>query len=120
MTDHAPRLYAVALSLVVFFLAWAVVAAHPWTARPADPRVAALAAREQRLHARSIAVRKLVDRRWIAYRRALAARQKAIAQRKLAAVQAQAAAVRAQAAAVPAAPRVRVVTLPPLTITRTS
>jgi hypothetical protein len=75
--------------------------------------VAALAAREQRLHDRSIAVKRLVDRRWIAYRRALAARQKAIAQRRLASAE-------AQAAAVPAAPRVRVVTLPPLTITRTS
>ena len=30
MTSHAPRLYALALAIVVFFLVWATVAAHPW------------------------------------------------------------------------------------------
>jgi hypothetical protein len=30
MTSHVGRLYALALALVVFFLAWAVVAARPW------------------------------------------------------------------------------------------
>ena len=36
MTNHVARLYALALALVVFFLAWAVVAAHPW-ATPRRP-----------------------------------------------------------------------------------
>jgi hypothetical protein len=103
MTDHVVRLYAAAAALVVFFLAWAAVAARPWaTARP-DPAVAALTVREQRLQTESLLVKKLVDRRWIAYRAALAARR--------------------HAPATPgrtAPPTVRVVTLPPLTMTRSS
>lgn len=135
MTSHVARLYALALSLLVFFVAWAVVAARPWSAAKADPRLTALAAREQRLHRESVAVRRLVDRRWRAYRIALAARRKQIAarnaqialrQRQIAARQQRLAAVGAQARAgaaaapVASAAPVRVVTLPPLTITRTS
>ena len=39
MTSHQGRLYALALSLVVFFLAWAVLAAHPWASPSTDPRL---------------------------------------------------------------------------------
>jgi hypothetical protein len=39
------RVYAVAGELVVLFLGWVAVAAHPWDAAPADPRLAALEAR---------------------------------------------------------------------------
>jgi len=46
MTDHVARLYALALALVVFFVTWAAVAAHPWATAKPDPRVAALAARD--------------------------------------------------------------------------
>ena len=46
MTDHVGRLYALVAGVVVFLVAWAVVAAHPWSPRPAqDPRLVALAAR---------------------------------------------------------------------------
>ena len=103
------RLYALALAIVVFFTSWAVVAAKPWAPTVTqDPRVAALAAREQRIHSESVAVKRLVERRWAAYRVALAARR-----REIAAAQSR----RLRAASSPA---VRVVTLPPLTITRTS
>ncbi len=108
MTSHTGRLYALALALVVLFLTWAVVAAHPWIrsapAAVADPRLAALKAREQRLRVEEAAVRKLLRRRWATYNRRLAARRRAIAAARTA----------------PAAPSVRVVTLPPLTVTRTS
>lgn len=127
MTSHVGRLYAVALALVVFFLAWATVAAHPWTKRAktrVDPRTAALAAREQRLRHESIVVAGIVRHRWAVYRVELRRRLQAIAAAKRAQA-AAAAASQAQLAssATPAAasaPSVRVVSLPPVTITRTS
>ena len=93
MTDgRVARLYVFAVALLVFFVAWAVVAARPWAPKRAsvDPRVAALTAREQRIHFESLLVRKL---------RAQRAHQ--------------------ISAAAPAPPP-RIVTLPPLVITRTS
>ena len=136
MTSHVGRLYALALALVVLFATWTAVATRPWTtqAASADPRVTALVAREQRIRHESIVVRRLVQRRWAVYRVELAKRQRQIAavhrqqlavnrQAAAAAQQAQAAAAAAQAQAAPsyaAAPAVRVVNLPPLTITRTS
>ena len=33
MTSHTGRLYSLAIALVVFFLAWAVIATHPWATR---------------------------------------------------------------------------------------
>jgi hypothetical protein len=113
MTNHVVRLYAAAASLLVFFLAWAGIAARPWPAAKPDPALAALALREQRLQEESIAVKKLLDRRWSAYRAAVAARRRAVAAR-----QAQ---QRLATTPKPAAPpSVRVVTLPPLTMTRSS
>lgn len=109
MTSHVGRLYALALALLVFFMAWAVVAARPWaTTAKADPRIAALVVREQRIRHESVAVRRIVNRRWAVYRKQLHVRQAQIA-----------AAKQVQLASGPA-PSVRVVTLPPLTITRTS
>ena len=46
MTSHHGRLYGLALALVVFFLAWAVIAAHPWATASADPRLRTLAIRQ--------------------------------------------------------------------------
>lgn len=108
MTNHVARLYAVVTGLLVFFVGWAAVAAHPWATAAAkpDPRVAALAARQQQVQAQSVRVKQIVDRRFAAYRAALAKRN---------AANATAASLTAAAA-----PAVRVVTLPPLTITRTS
>jgi hypothetical protein len=109
VTSHVGRLYALALALLVFFLTWTAVAARPWVkSGRADPRLTALAAREQRLRHESVVVRRIVRHRWAVYRVELRKRQTQIAAAHL-----------AQLAAAPA-PGVRVVTLPPLTVTRTS
>lgn len=125
MTNHVVRLYAFAGALLVLFLTWAAIAARPWAAHvpaKADPRWAALAAREQKLRHESIVVQRVVAKRWRVYRVQLAARQRAIsaaAQRHR-----QQLAAAAPSYAAPAAgystPSVRVVTLPPVTVTRTS
>ena len=116
MTDHVGRLYALVASVVVFLVAWAVVAAHPWAPRPAqDPRLVALAARQQRLQRESVLVKRIVDRRWAAYRSALTRRNAAAAK-----IAAHNSALAAMATASAAQPSVRVVNLPPLVVTRTS
>jgi len=109
MTDRTTRLYAVVAAVLVFCVAWAAVAARPWATTKTDPRLAALAVREQRLRADARLVQQIVGKRTAGYQAALAARQaqNAAASRSVAAVQTSAAAV-------------RVVNLPPLTITRTS
>lgn len=98
MTDHVVRLYALAIAILGFFVAWALVAAHPWSEPVATPQPSAelrqLAVYEQRL-ARGTALADL-----------------------LAARRASRAADLAAATAVPVAPRL--VTLPPVTETRTS
>jgi hypothetical protein len=106
MTDHVARLYALVVGILAFFLAWAAVVAHPWApkrAAAADARVAALAARQQQIQAESLRVQKVVRARWAVYRSALAKRN---ASNRL--------------ASVPVTPSVRVVTLPPLTVTKVS
>ena len=113
-TNQVGRLYAVALALVLFFLTWAVVAARPWSATAADPRLKVLAAREAQLRREAKVVNTVVARRWAVYRAALHARQAEIAAAKARSTQ-----VATSYAAAPSA-GVRIVTLPPLTITRTS
>jgi hypothetical protein len=127
MTNQIARLWTVVVGVLVFFLAWAGIAAHPWQqTAAADPRLSALAARQQLLQRESVQVKQLVDRRWAAYRVALAQRQVAIKRANVAAAaaasQANAQVVSAPVAtpALAAAPPVRVVTLPPLVITKTS
>lgn len=100
MTNHRVRVYAATGALAAFFLAWAGIAARPWVEQPSDPRVAALDLREQRLRRDAALVQQVLDRRWAAYDAALARS-------------------RGQAQA-PAAPSVRVVTLPPVATTRSS
>jgi hypothetical protein len=106
------RLYVVAAAILVLFLAWAFAAARPWGDPTVDPRVQALAVREQRVRRESIEVKRLVDRRWTLYRARLTERQLAIR-----AMSQRAAAARAAAAA---APVVRMVPMPPVTTTRSS
>jgi hypothetical protein len=126
MTSHVGRLYALAFALVVFFLAWATVAAHPWTRRAetrVDPRTAALAAREQRLRHESIVVARIVRHRWAVYRVELRRRLHEIAAAKRAAAAAATSQARLASSSAPvaaSAPSVRVVSLPPVTVTRTS
>ncbi|HET7745200.1 MAG TPA: hypothetical protein VFK76_10710 [Gaiellaceae bacterium] len=120
MTSHTGRLYGLAGALFAFFLLWAVVAAHPWAtpAATSDPRLATLAQREKRLRADAALVQQIVDRRFAAYKVALAKRQAEIAAARSRAAASLAAAPVSQGSA--AAPSVRVVTLPPLVITKTS
>lgn len=113
-TNHVGRLYALALALVVFFLAWTVVAARPWSASAADPRLKVLAAREAQLRREAQLVNRVVARRWTVYRTALRARQVEIATAKARSSQLAASYTAASSGGV------RIVTLPPLTITRTS
>jgi hypothetical protein len=122
VTSHHGRLYALALAIVVFFLAWAVVAAHPWTTASADPRLRMLAVRETELRHQAKLVQKAVAARWAEYRIQLKSRRAEIAKVNAAAAAAAAAAAVAAAAPAPAAaaPAVRVVNLPAQVITRTS
>lgn len=132
MTSHALRLYVASVTLLVFFVIWAVVAARPWASagKPApDPRLVALNRRQRRLERETKAVKQEVDRRWREYRVRLRKREALIhrLERRHAAqvAAAKAAGAAAQASAsissAPAAqvvnlpPAVRVVTLPPAT-----
>lgn len=85
MKSHTARLYVTAVSLLVFFVLWATIAAHPW-ASPAkqalDPRLVQLTAREHRLQREALAVKRLVAQRWARYERQLIARRRAIAAAK--------------------------------------
>jgi hypothetical protein len=118
MTSHQGRLYAIAVSLVVFFLVWAVIAAHPWAAASSDPRQRMIAIREAQLRREAKVVQKVVAARWAAYRVELKARRAEIARANAAAAAAAQAA--AAAPALRAAPAVQVVNLPAHVITRTS
>jgi hypothetical protein len=135
MTSHALRLYVASVTVLLFFVLWAVVAARPWAGTSGhpglDPRLVALNRRQRRLERETRAVKQELDRRWREYRRRLRKREVLIhkLERRHAA---QVAAARAAANAavtysaagvsgapaaqvVPAAPQVRVVTLPPAT-----
>lgn len=116
---HVGRLYVLALALVVFFLAWAVVATHPWVSASQDPRLQALAAREAQLRREAALVQTIVARRWARYRTALQARKTAIAAAKARNTPLASVATASSGTTSPSS-SVKVVTLPPLTITRTS
>ena len=128
MTSHTGRLYTLASALVVFFLAWAGIAARPWATASPDRRLRALDGRAARLRHEAKLVNHVVAARWAAYKVALRVRERQITAAKAHIAAARAAQRQAAAAAVvqqaaptgAAAPAVRVVTLPPLTITRTS
>ena len=111
--NHTIRLYALAASLLALFLTWAAIAAHPWRTAVAvktnDARLVALAQREQLLRRDMALVQK------IAARAAVVAKQSQLASARTATAQTP-----APAPAPAAAPAVKVVTLPPLVITRTS
>lgn len=131
MTSHTARLYALVGAVLVFFVAWATIAAHPWRTQAAaapDPRLAALQMREQKLRTEARMVQRVVAKRWAVYRAQLALRKQEIASIQAANAKAHAASLAAartysapsSGGSYSAAPSVRVVTLPPLTITRTS
>lgn len=125
MRSSALRLYVVSVTLLVFVVLWAVIAAKPWAAARAgtSPALKALTARERHLRYEARVVEKTVHRRWAAYRRRLRARQAQIRElerrhaAQLAAANAAAASATAYTAptssVVTLPPQVRVVTLPP-------
>ncbi len=116
MTKQVARLYVLVTGVLAFFVAWVAVATHPWAPRPVqDPRVAALAARQQQVQLESMRVKRIVDARWATYRVQLAAHNAALAKRATA--QTQQVAAQSSSATQPS---VRVVNLPPLVVTRTS
>lgn len=136
MTNHVARLYALAISLIVFFAVWLAVSAHPWSQASAatsanDAQLARLNARQRHLRAETRRVNLLVNRRYAHYRRALARRNRinaaARAQHRLqlsaarSAAAARNAAIASQSRSYAAAPApVRIVTLPAVAATRTS
>jgi len=103
MTNHAGRLYATAIAVLVLFLTWAVVAANPWAAPRASAQVQLISLREQALRREQALVNTIL-------------RQRAAAAKQSQQISAQ---VPAPAPA-SSGGGVRIVTLPPLTITKTS
>lgn len=134
MTSNLGRLYASVLAMVVFFFAWAVIAARPWVPEnegKQDPRLVALKVREQRLRRDAVLIKKVVDKRWATYRVAVAKRKHLIAVRaKQNAARARAQAVQVRTyqrqpsysyqASAPSAPIVRVSPAPAATSTKSS
>jgi hypothetical protein len=93
MTNNVGRLYATAVAIFAFFLAWAAISARPWVTASPNPQLPMIALRQQALRRETSLVNQILAQR--------------------------AAAKRTLVSAAPS-PAVRVVTLPPLTITRTS
>ena len=137
------RLYVAGVTLLVFLVLWAVIAARPWAStapRPGlDPRLAALNGRQRRLEREARVVKRTLERRWRDYRQRLWQRQAQIheLERRHAAEVAAAArpagtvatyastsggaaAVSSTAQVVTLPPRVKIVTLPPATAPATS
>lgn len=133
MKKLALRTCVLVAAVVIFACSWTTIAARPWQAEPKEPRnerLLALQERERYLHARAKQVQRLVKARWSEYRHDLKERQRAIAaaerehQRQLKearAAAAEIAAARARAAVrVVSSPVVSVVSLPPVTKTKSS
>jgi hypothetical protein len=78
VTSHIGRIYVVAGALVVLFLGWAAVAAHPWDPAPVDPRAAALDERRAQVRQEAADARRIVAARWERYEARLAGRRRAI------------------------------------------
>lgn len=80
------RLWAALGATLTLFLAWAVIATHPWAPVrpvPSDPRLVALQARQERLNRAARLTDQVISRRWAAYRAQLAARRRQIAEIEL-------------------------------------
>jgi hypothetical protein len=121
MKSNVLRFYVAAVTMLVFFVLWAVIAAKPWASAAthpgADPRVAALERRQRRLDREARLVKQTLDRRWREYRARLRRREAEIRRLDRRHAQAVAAAARAAssyvASSAPASAAARVVTLPP-------
>lgn len=78
MTSQIGRMYAIAGAIVVLFLGWAAVAAHPRDPAPVDPRVAALNERRAAVRQDAAEAKKIVAARWDRYEHRLAKRQRLV------------------------------------------
>lgn len=78
MPNHIGRMYAIAGAIVVLFLWWAAVAAHPWDSAPVDPRVAALNERRAQVRQDAAQAKKIVAARWERYEHRLAVRRREV------------------------------------------
>ena len=110
MANHVGRLYAAAVGVFVLFLSWAAIAAHPWATPKANPQLQLIALREQALKRETALVNTILQQRATTAKLVATAKQRAAAQTIS----------QTQAAPAPSSAGVRVVTLPPLTITKTS
>lgn len=80
MKSTVGRVYVAAIAVLVFFLLWATVSAHPWAnAAKLDPRVADLQAREQNVRVEVSRAQAAVTRKWAVYNSNLTHRKVAIA-----------------------------------------
>ncbi len=80
MKSTVGRVYVAAIAVLVFFLLWATVSAHPWAnAAKLDPRVADLEARERNVRVEVSRAQAAVTRRWAVYNSNLTRRKVAIA-----------------------------------------
>ena len=127
MRSHALRLYVFSVTLLVFFVLWAVIAAKPWAARArgSEPGLNALNRPQRHLEHEARVVERTVHRRWAGYRRRLREREaqiRTLERRHAAQLAAANARRRARCvvlrrsrrlASSRCAPQVRVVTLPP-------
>jgi hypothetical protein len=104
MSRPVSRIYATCGACLALGLAWAGIASQGMgnSAPAPDPQIEALAVREAKIEAKAKRAKAIVDRRWAVYRAELK-------RRKVAA---------ARVAAAP--PVVRYVTLPPITVSRSS
>lgn len=114
MRSHALRLYVISLTILVFFVLWAVIATKPWAARSSThSALDALNARERHLRHEALVVKRAVHRRWAAYHRRLRVREAQIRKLEQRHAAQLAAANAAASTASYSAPASRVVTLPP-------
>ncbi len=127
MGSRVLRLYIAAVTLLVFFVLWALIAARPWATTASrhalDPRLVALGRRQRRLQREAGVVKQTLDRRWREYRVRLRRREARIRllerrhAEQVAAARAAAASTPSYAStslvAGPASSSARVVTLPP-------
>ena len=80
MKSTVGRLSVAAVAVLVFFLFWATVSAHPWATTPRlDPRVADLQAREHNVRVEVARAKAAVTHKWAVYNRNLKRRKVAIA-----------------------------------------
>ena len=72
------RAYALAITVLILFLAWGAIAAKPWAAAPVDPKVAKLQAKEKQAQEAAAKAKRIVDARWAKYKANLKVRQRQI------------------------------------------